>query len=280
MPRDLSPDDLRRIDANGNTLLHLAALSSKPYLISWLKANCPLDVQKWRNFDRQTPLEALLSARAVSRKRSEEHPESTFAGHDDTSVDCQLQLCDYLYVTPEFFWALKFDCSCTHCLGGFLSPRTQAKLMAVASKQLDVIYGGNSYDKWERLMQWSLPKPGGLSSGVKQNMQELFFLCMQQVGVVLARGELPTAENVFQSLMTHVNFSELQTTAELILNTGMVESAITAIISIASSLSSPTEMGKLPMECIQILQETPGCRNDDDWALVRGQLLSNRGLGQ
>ncbi|KAF2239176.1 hypothetical protein EV356DRAFT_502156 [Viridothelium virens] len=278
MPRNFSPDDLRRIDANGNTLFHLAALSSKPYFISWLKANCPPEVQMWRNFDRQTPLEALLSARAATRKRLEEHPEFIFEGHDDASVDCQLQLCSFLYTTPEIFQRLKFDCSCTHCLGGFLSPRTQLKLIASAPQHLDIHYGDDDYGKWETLMQWSFPKLGDFSPGVKQKIVELWVLCMQQVALVLAKGGLPVAESVYQSLITHWNFCESQTMAELILDSEVMESAILAVISVASSSNSPAGLGKLSKECIRIIQETPECRNDDDWALVRRQLLFKRGL--
>lgn len=271
----ISSDDLRRIDAGGNTLLHLAALSSKPQLLSWLMANCPPEVRRWRNFDRKTPLEALISARAEQRKTLAETPRLTFEGHDDASVECHLQLCSFLSVTQESYQQLKFDCSCMRCFGGFLSPRAQVKLIAVARKCLENNY--DSYIEREKLVKLVFLESERLSDTIKHDLQELFLACMQQIFVILNLEEMPTAELIFRRLVAAFNFSQSQIMMDFILENGVVESAIAAVIESASLLDDLSASGQLPVEYVRILEETPSCCNDDQWALVRARLLSTEG---
>ena len=277
--KDISSDELRRIDADGNTLFHLAALSSKPNFISWLIDYCPPETRGWRNFDRQTPLEALLSARSKKRAIEEDSLKYCFEGYDDASVECQLRLCDCFYVTNEIFQRTKFECTCMRCFSGFLSHRTRIKLLAAANRHLDNKHR-NQFG-CEELLSCTFPEADDGLPGVRQGLQELFFMCLQQIVFLLARGETPTTKSVSRSVVGHLATTHLRDVAQFFHSSSVVESAIMSVISMASidmaSLPNDTlETRKIFMGCLQLLQETPECRNDDNWPLIRRLLVTDR----
>ena len=260
-------EDLRRIDANGNTLIHLAALSSKPLFLSWLIHSCPTEVKAWRNFDRETPLESLLSARSTQRKMLDDHSTLTFKGHCDASLDCQRRLCDLHCISTEILQKWKFDCTCMHCIGGFLSPRSQIKLISAARMPADIHSAS-----W--FAQRMLADSKNFDPIIEHDLMQLFQMCMEQIAGLLTTSGLPTVDSVFLHLISHLDLSLSQSMAEFILNSGVVESAIAAAVNLASSMTGFAEARG------NLAQNHPKCRNDDDWTLVRGQLIITAELQQ
>ncbi|KAI9693709.1 MAG: hypothetical protein M1822_002980 [Bathelium mastoideum] len=266
---DLSTDDLRRIDGNGNTLFHLAAVSSKPMLIFWLRIICPSEVISWRNFERETPLETLLSARQMKRRRLEQQGIA-HSGHDNASLLCQHHLSDDRNLSIDRIMRWKFDCTCMHCLDGVLSPRTRVKLIAAAMMSLRPT--NDSEIEFKTFIARMMVDFNNFAPIVESDALQLFHLVVQRIAAFLESGDSSTEQTLFEILGLQASFS--QTATKLIQNTRIVRSALEVVIKIASMLTDHEVKERLPPNPKSFLEETPKCLNDDRWERVRRYLLT------
>ncbi|KAK0744270.1 hypothetical protein B0T21DRAFT_357506 [Apiosordaria backusii] len=97
MPKDRTHDDWLVRDEFGNTLLHLAAVSSKPEAIKFL-LTCKPDLAEIRNMRGETPLEALKRYMESTRCREKREksvlraPYKSFEGFGQETIDSLCRL--------------------------------------------------------------------------------------------------------------------------------------------------------------------------------------------
>lgn len=137
---DVAGDDPRwtSSDANGNTVLHLAAAKIKPKSVQWILSRAKV-LFHHRNSQGETPLDALLANLEDSRttrriKVLTEDISDQFAGFSDATVDCLTLLNGGTEATDVDRQRLKYGCTCGQCISGFLSPRMRFALECQAEK--------------------------------------------------------------------------------------------------------------------------------------------------
>ncbi|KAK0673162.1 hypothetical protein QBC41DRAFT_397104 [Cercophora samala] len=147
MPDDPTHEDWGVRAEFGNTLLHLAALSSKPEAIRFILARQP-GLAAVENMGGRTPLRALERRLALEREREPTH-DLVFKGFPENTIESWCLLSQVPYVDldclsegPEEdsepvqqLQKLKYGCSCESCLGGWFSKRSQL-IMTYAAMDL------------------------------------------------------------------------------------------------------------------------------------------------
>lgn len=116
-------------DNSGNTLLHHAALSSKPLSVEWLLIVNPQLITCW-NSKGETPREALemrlekeRTMRGNDRFFVIEHVSDNFKGFSEDSIKCLIRLRGLVNISDLEKLRLKYGCTCGRCISGFISPR-------------------------------------------------------------------------------------------------------------------------------------------------------------
>lgn len=172
-PEDFEDAQWQRIDQDGNTLLHIASMSSKPELVSFLLSKVPR-LTAVRNREGYTALEALQNQLERQRTwRSDGHrswvTSDAFKGFGPSSIACvailentavfdlsTLSPLDIVVVSsatdeqirraPHVDIAgirkmlqYKYGCTCGQCIGGFLSPRMKLALLCVSEVVHDML---------------------------------------------------------------------------------------------------------------------------------------------
>ncbi|KAI0386896.1 hypothetical protein F5Y04DRAFT_242589 [Hypomontagnella monticulosa] len=162
-----------KADKHSNTLLHLAAMSSKPQVVKFMLSKAA-GLAGLRNWEGYTPLEALENRLELSRTRESMFDVTAvvsdeFRGYSDASIACMATLrnieafelstlspSDIEFVSsatdeqansmPHINVAgirkclqLKFGCTCGECIGGFISPRMSFALIYAAETEHDNI---------------------------------------------------------------------------------------------------------------------------------------------
>lgn len=126
---DAAEDDPRWIsaDANGNTILHLAATNIKPIGIQWILRRAKVLLHQ-RNTHGETPSDALVESLENGRTTRRfntltEDISDQFSGFSDTAIDCIVFLNGGTEMTDVDRLRLRYGCTCGKCISGFLSPR-------------------------------------------------------------------------------------------------------------------------------------------------------------
>jgi GNAT superfamily N-acetyltransferase len=119
----LSIQDARWHSTNkkGETVLHLAARGQDASAIAWILERNPR-LSECRNLEGETPLDALLAA--LERWRTHHGQicvSDQFKGHSLKAVEC-LAILQNIKPTPAQDLRMKYECTCAHCICGYLSP--------------------------------------------------------------------------------------------------------------------------------------------------------------
>jgi GNAT superfamily N-acetyltransferase len=130
-------------DANGNTILHLAAVTSKSECVKWILSKAPEMLRNIRNHAGETALEALEfhleSERTKRGLFTRMFPVSDlFEGFREESVMCLIKLKSLVDVTESEKTRLKYGCTCGECLSGFLSRRMRLAIQCQADIHHDL----------------------------------------------------------------------------------------------------------------------------------------------
>ncbi|KAE8310994.1 hypothetical protein BDV41DRAFT_543273 [Aspergillus transmontanensis] len=115
------------VDRQGNTLLHILAIESKPESVRRALAYMR-DLTSSRNIRGETPLEALQARLEEDRtvgfvNDAMAVTADSFTGFSNTSIYCLMLLRDITSPSLEEVDRLRFGCTCGECISGFLSPR-------------------------------------------------------------------------------------------------------------------------------------------------------------
>ena len=173
-PEALEDGQWQIIDQYGNTLLHIASMSSKPELVSFLLSKVPR-LAAVRNKKGHTALEALQNQLECERTRRSVGLmtlviSDAFRGFDASSIAClavleRTAVSEISSLSPreiDAIWSAtdeeirrapqldvagirktlryKYGCTCGQCIGGFLSPRMKLALLCVAEVQHDTMH--------------------------------------------------------------------------------------------------------------------------------------------
>src|SRR5881394_1089098 len=132
-------------DKDGNTLLHNAAMNSKPKSVDWIMNHAfgPHMFEICNN-EGDTPLEAILINLEATRTRKvigelTLHLSDKFEGHSRASVLCVARLKGLTDMTSVDLSRLSMGCTCGQCILGFLSPRMCLALLCQADLNYDML---------------------------------------------------------------------------------------------------------------------------------------------
>lgn len=205
-PEDFEDERWQITDQTGNTLLHIASVSWKPEVVSFLVSKVPR-LTALRNRPGHTPLETLQDQ--LERVRTRRClgdlcyvTSDKFQGFNAPSIAClaalehtrpfdlsslsQRQIEVIAAATDEEISGLrgelevagirktlryKYGCTCGQCIGGFLSPRMRFALLCVAETQhyeLNLFMDDDSGPTWVAWNGYSLLH---LPERVRENMK-------------------------------------------------------------------------------------------------------------
>ncbi|KAH8171579.1 hypothetical protein LIA77_08346 [Sarocladium implicatum] len=133
------------IDEEGRSLMHLAAINTKPEALSWLTLYVP-DLVQIRDKAGHTPLEALRYSLELKRTfypdyrnpwSSAARPDD-FCGYTDGEVECLIVLINasgkQLENSSMTLDRLRYGCTCGRCIDGFMSPRMSSLIQDHANR--------------------------------------------------------------------------------------------------------------------------------------------------
>lgn len=147
------------VDDDRRTLMHLAAINTKPKVLSWLLTKVP-DLVHMRDKSGHTPLEALRHSLEIKRTfypdyhniwSSAVQPDD-FSGYNDGQVECLVALTmasgEKLDEGTTSIDRLRYGCTCGLCIDGYISPRMNVMIQYWAiRRQWAVSKQAEAFDK-------------------------------------------------------------------------------------------------------------------------------------
>ncbi|KAJ6112318.1 hypothetical protein N7523_008379 [Penicillium sp. IBT 18751x] len=275
---DAAGDDPRwtSTDADGNTVLHLAATNIKPNSIQWILRRDKVLLHQ-RNTHGETPLDALLASLEDSRTTRRfnaltEDISDQFSGFSDNAVDCLKFLNGGTEVTDVDWQRLKYGCTCGQCISGFLSPRMCFALECQADIWSDFlredIEDGNFWFENNSTFLSFLPRRVQNNLKANKSMRNGVMNLCNHIANCLRGHMIPNESNV--EMVLH-DASEWPPTSRSFLQRGGSVGAVATMLFQRAMESDELAGDPLHMETFgdQILQ-LPECRNDHEFGFVSG----------
>jgi GNAT superfamily N-acetyltransferase len=241
-PEDFEDGQWKATDQDGNTLLHIASVSSKPELVSFLLSRVPY-LTAARNKEGYTALEALRDHLERQRTRQSDGHRSCvisdeFKGFSASSITCLALLentavFDLSSLSPRDIEAVssatdeqirrapqvdvasirktlryKYSCTCGQCIGGFLSPRMKLVLVAVSEMESDTmdLFIDETGPGWVDFHEDCLTHlPESVRDNLKTNrsMRRGFVNMLSHFAKCLQQGRMPTEGEVLDYYRSH-----------------------------------------------------------------------------
>ncbi|KAE9364854.1 hypothetical protein N431DRAFT_111710 [Stipitochalara longipes BDJ] len=139
-------DEWVKLDRSSKNVLHIAASELKPKSVHWLLASSGYGetLGSARNVDGDTPLEQLEFELEIKRTRRNHGMmavdiSDTFPGFTAEAIECLAALRGIKNPTPIDTARLKFGCTCSSCIDGFLSPRMKFALLCQAEMRHELL---------------------------------------------------------------------------------------------------------------------------------------------
>lgn len=273
-------------DREGSNILHIAARDYKAECVSWLLAMpFAASLKIARNLQGETPLE-LLAARLETLRAYRVHGMmrvvmyDLFAGHTPNQVACLSQLKGFARPSAIESLRLTFGCTCTQCIGGFLSPRTAFAIECQANIHHDMLDDDvftSSGTKWCEFYDDMLEH---VHPAVKSNMRtnkslrQGFVNIFAYIAETLRAKLIPTARNV-------LHFADREwppCTKNYLQRGGTVLAVLQACFDYAIEHDVYLGDGHHE-ECSQNdIDKLPACRNDREFVFARRQISKLEGL--
>lgn len=241
-PEDFEDGLWQTTDQDGNTLLHIFSMSSKPELVRFMISKVP-NLMVVRNKKGHTPLEALQNLLERQRTRwSNGHTSlvisDKFKGFSASSIAClavlkNTDVIDLSRLGPrdiEFVWSAtdeqirrvpeldvsgiqktlryKYGCTCEQCIGGFLSPRMKHALLCIADVEHDNMYTfmDDTGPDWVTFHYDNLEHlPESVRENLKTNksMRQGFANMFRHFANCLRQGRIPTEGEILHFYQWH-----------------------------------------------------------------------------
>lgn len=308
-PEDFEDAQWQRTDQDGNTLLHIASLSSKPELVSFLLSMVPR-LAAVPDKEGHTALEALQKHLERERtRRTFGHltlvTSDAFEGFSDSDIQC-LAVLEHTAVTdpsslsPQVIeavsvaderiegWAraqldiagirkalrYKYGCTCGQCTGGFLSPRMNLALRCVAEAEHDNMQMYEDDLGWE----WTLDTdhllehlPGPVKQACKTNksVRVGFANMFSHIAKVLQQGKIPRERQVLDFYRHELN-EWPPVTRNYLQRGGDVDSAANVIFEMAMQQDEWAGDGSHRDVFGENIDRLVACRNDHEFGFVAG----------
>jgi hypothetical protein len=227
------------VDADGNSLLHLAAIGFNASGMSWLLDNFGETLSKFLNNVGATPLDVLQQALEHSRSHLRINQglvsymplSDLFSGYSDEQVQCLAVMQKYLSpsglpLTADGLQKLKFGCTCGTCLEGILSPRMVFALV-LAAKDLAGGLENDDDDFWRSLSEprnSQIPEVAACTERLRTDpaYRTVIVRLCRQFAPCISRMTLPTPANIrAASGDPSVSQQALDDAAMLVLSTAM-----------------------------------------------------------
>ncbi|KAH8756589.1 hypothetical protein F5883DRAFT_503515 [Diaporthe sp. PMI_573] len=208
LPKDFEAGQWQTIDQDGNTLLHIASLSCKPEVTSFLLSKAPR-LTTVRNKRGHTALEALQNQLEGLRTRRSVRlatlvTSDAFKGFSDSSIACLAALkhtaiFDLSNIKQTLRY--KYGCTCGQCIGGFLSPRMKFALLCVAEIQhgnmeLSIDETGPGWVSFHGDLLTHLPRSVRENLNTNRSMRKGFANMFSHFAQCLHLGRIPTEAEV------------------------------------------------------------------------------------
>jgi hypothetical protein len=271
---------LEDTDGNGDTVLHIAAKSSKIACLTWIvNSTSGARLLNIRNGAGYTPLEAL-EARLERERICKPYGwcrticiADKFDGFGDNSVACLLKLTGLELPTDEQRQRARFGCSCGQCLAGFLSPRMVEKLRDEANsihdllKEFGTLNGGEGWhDIFEDLLI-HLPEQLKLRFRRSKVLQRIFTALIDAIATCLENSLVPHKLNATKILQSTSIWSQLE--SHYFQRGGSVAAIVHLIIDEAKDSDAEAGSSLFNVESEDDLSRLPKCRNDREFQFVR-----------
>ncbi|CAM1504899.1 Fc.00g024900.m01.CDS01 [Cosmosporella sp. VM-42] len=270
---------LDALDGRGDTVLHVAAKSSKPRCVAWLLRQ-PINATftKANNYAGYTPVEALQAQLEICRVQTPyglgrmQLVADQFDGFDDDSVTCLLLLQGVKEPSPEQRMGAKLGCSCSECLGGFLSPRMLIKLSEQAQMQHQYLTNltppGNKawYTEFKDLLD---RVPESFRSRVRGSkvLQAAFVSLMGAVVACLSEGKIPRKAAVVEYLQATETWAPIE--SQYFAQGGTVAVIVGAVFDKAMLHDLEVGDAMIEAEPEEYYKGSPKCRNDLEFEFAR-----------
>lgn len=284
--RNTSTDSLHieSVNAHRDTILHLAAKTSKPACLSWIMDySNGSRLASMRNNEGYTPLESL-KAQVEWERIGEPYGASrtkcladNFDGFDENTTSCLLRLTGHKTPTAEQQYMAKFGCSCGQCIAGSLSPRMMKALRDEADSLYDLlIHLGSEEDgeSWYSDFKDSLIYlPSRLQKHFRRSriLRNVFTELVGAVAKVVAGKGVPHTASVVDSLKDNPIWSQIN--GHYFQKGGTVAAVVNLVIDNAKE--HDTEAGTPLFEVADndSVFELPTCRNDSEFEFVRRRCI-------
>ncbi|KAF9775824.1 hypothetical protein IL306_006051, partial [Fusarium sp. DS 682] len=307
MPADFQDASWSAVNADGNNMLHVAAIHAKLEAIQYI-LSCRQDLASNRNRKGDTPLEALKAKMESIRTRATYgHLTSVcsdrFAGFSPPIIACVAALSDseifdldsispgliseissaaeeiqrhprIQLVLPTL--RLRYGCTCGECIGGFLSPRMRYALLCQAEIQHDLM--GDSFSEMHNGPDWVADHdeelkflPASVKANLKTNksMRQGFVNMCDHIAECLRQKKIPNERTV---LYIHRNYrSEWPpVTRNYLQRGGTVAAVATMLFQGAMEQDEYSGDGHHQDVFEDEIGKLPECRNDHEFGFVSG----------
>lgn len=266
------------VDKEGNTLLHLAALTSKPKAVDWIMNNASFShMLEIRNDEGDTPLDALLMHLDESRTRREigmkiQVISDLFKGHGGTAALSLARLKGLTEPTANQLARLSFGCTCGQCVGGFLSPRMSLALLCQAEPGYDMLsYDNQNGPLWveehDDYLEY-VPKRVRNNLEANKSMRQGFANLCKHIATCLNANILPTQENVLSALDNASEWPPM--TRNFLQRGGTVACVASKLFEMAMQQDELAGDGEHREIFGDGIDKLPTCRNDHEFGFVSG----------
>lgn len=269
-----------KVDNDGNTILHIAALNSLPKTVDWiLKKEFGSRMRDTRNDAGETPLEAILDN--LEKKRTRYNialltvPSSDqFEGYSDSAVSCIALLKGVTVATPVDLARLKFGCTCGACIGGFISPRMTLALLCQAEYLHDMLFhmaDEESGPDWVSSNDHLFDHISGQvirNFKTNKSMRQGFAKMFDHMATCLRADIPPTEENILNAIYDARERPPV--TGSYLQRGGSIASVTNMCFSLAMDDDEFTGNGEHQCVYEDDIEALPKCRNDHEFGFASG----------
>jgi ribosomal protein S18 acetylase RimI-like enzyme len=272
----LARDDPRwkLTDADGNTVLHLAATKTRPTSVWWILSRTTELLQQ-RNNEGETPLDALQAnledIRATHyRDFWVEDVSDYFGGFSDAAVSCLISLNGSNKGMDGEWQRLKYGCTCGRCISGFLSPRMRFALEYQAEILSDLlledINDGELWVESNSLLLDLISRRLRNKLKARQSMRKGFVDLLGHIAACMQKNMIPDEFNV----ETIVDNTRRSASGEFLRHGGSVETVATMLFQRAVESDELVGDSLHPETLSTEICRLPECRNDHEFGFVSG----------